>query len=432
MNRFRHSRHILFAAAALASAGAAQAADPVISLDMGLGPGQIIDASSFSWGIGRAVSLPVGTSSKREASAPILSDLTWTQNMDPTVPLLWNAMATGKSANRARMDLVLPAVGKANEPYLSILLGDALVTGVSFGNEGVSGSAAYRTFELDYAPYVPGKTSGEMKAGYDVGNGRATGPLTTSRAATSFEGLAPAASPGGGTSVYMRLGSGPAAIAGDSQARGYENWIALDSAQMGGGAGVSFSGGGSGAPGASKPSISEFTWSQTFDGSVPVVLAGLFSAPNALTATVEFVKDEGAGPVTYMQLVLEDAIFSGLSMSGSDAALPSVTGTMAFTSFSQTVWSFNEDGTRGESTSFGYDLVTQKTIGRLSAGSAANFGTGDLKGGALAAGSIEPPAAGGVSAPVPEPGTWAMMAAGLGLLAGAARRRHATPKPVAA
>jgi hypothetical protein len=75
------------------------------------------------------------------------------------------------------------------------------------------------------------------------------------------------------------------------------------------------------------------------------------------------------------------------------------------------VWDINPDGTRGRSTSVGYDIAKGKVMPGALADTVAGFGAGNL--------------AGAAPLPVPEPQTWLMMLAGLGLLAAAARRRSA-------
>ncbi|MBI1397482.1 MAG: PEP-CTERM sorting domain-containing protein [Betaproteobacteria bacterium] len=428
MNRFIRCRHLLFAVATLASAGTVHAVDPSISVDMNLGPDRIIDASSVAWRVSRTVSNSAGSVVGRQVSAPSLSDVMWTQNVDATVPLLWKAMAGGNgTAQDARVDFALPGAG---DPTLALVLHRPQVTGLDVSNDVVSASAAYNKFSMTY-DYVEHGKSGPIpfRVVYDLSSGYVPNPVKT-RAARAFEGQTPAASNDGSTSIYMRLGTAENVIAGDSRAKGYENWIALDSAHMGGSVSVTSATSGGGGQ-ASQPAISEFEWTQPFDGSVPLVLGNLFGGNIGMSATIDFVKDEGAGPVTYMQFVLDDGvngngvIFSDLSLSASGSDSPTVTGSMAFSRFSQTVWSFNEDGTRGDSTVFAYDLNTQTSIDRLDSGSANNFGAGNL------AGHV-PVAAGAVSAPVPEPETWAMMVGGLGLLGGATRIRRVSQRSRAA
>lgn len=415
MNHRPLHRTALTFAVALLAAGATRAADPGIHVDMQLAGGRLIDAGSLQFGAGVAVNAESGAS-KREASPPSLSDIIWTQQLDTTYPLLLNKALSGAVTSPAKIDLVSLA-SKGGKPYLSLTADRALLTGLSMSNDSVSGSITFDKLTMTYDPFEFGKTGPKITTSYDLAKSRVDGP--SGRAPTPGTGSTPAAT-GGGTSMYLRLGSGSTAIAGESTAMGYENWIRIDSAQMGVGVAVSAASGG-GPRTTSVPSISELTISQPFDATVPVVFADLLRGTNIGQATIEYVTNAGAGPVTFMQLVLDEVIFSGLSLStGGDR--PSISESLNFSGFSQTVWNIRDDGTRGGFTSVGYDMTKagpKATAGKL-ADSVSGFG-GGLVGLSSAAAGVEAPLP--APLPVPEPQTWLMMLAGIGLLAGAARRR---------
>lgn len=379
--------------------GAARAADTGMSLDLQLGSGKVIDMQSLQWGVGVGISGVTAGGGEREIGRPSMSDLVWTQGLDTTVPLLMSKALSGAITPLAKIDLKASAGAPGDKSFLRLETANSVVTGVSMANDSVSGSMAYNKFTMTYDPQGLGLPGKEATVIYDLNRNRlVSGP--TGRAPVSFEGTTPASD-----GIYLRLGSGPAAIAGESQAMGYENWIQIDSFQMGVGVAVDF---GSGGLIVSKPSVSELTFTQRFDATVPVVLADLLRGTNIGQATIEYVTTTDAGPVTFMQLALDDVLFSGLSLStGGD--IPYVSESLNFTSFSQTVWDINADGTRGKSTSFGYDSRGNVDAGTLAA-NVAGFGTGSLAGSAVS--------------PVPEPQTWLMMLAGLAVLTGAARRRR--------
>ena len=66
-----------------------------------------IEISSVQFGMGRGISPPVGTSSRRETSAPAVSEITVTKNMDSTSPELFTEAVSGKG-QRVKIDLVRP------------------------------------------------------------------------------------------------------------------------------------------------------------------------------------------------------------------------------------------------------------------------------------------------------------------------------------
>lgn len=220
--------------------------------------------------------------------------------------------------------------------------------------------------------------------------------------------------------MYLRLGGGTQAVAGASTFKGYENWIELDSAQFGAGRGVSI-GGGSADVG--TPSFSALTWSQAGDATLPVVLGLLANGTLINEATLEFVRGSGDKAQTFMQMVMQDVVVTGLSLSAADGGDGvHASESIAFGKFSQTYWTFDDQGkVDGTGITFGYDSTRQKTIARIEPTSTTGFGKGQLALGAAAQEVELPP----IATPVPEPQQWALLMAGLGLLGAAARRRRA-------
>lgn len=368
-----------------------------------------IDLQSVQWGVGVGISSAVG-GANREVSRPSFSDIVWSQDVDTSVPLLMNRLLSRQSIDKSTIDLVAPAQQKtAGKPYLQLETKHVAITGVSLANTSVSASQAYNSFSMSYDPIAFGQDKGDkVIAEYDLVTGKGT-----------LRGAVPAAADGSQekvtSGIYMRLGSGDKAIAGSSQAENYENWIRIDSAQFGVGAAY---GAGQARPGV--PSLSELTITQAFDQTVPVVFHNLVSGQSIGQTVIDYVQSGQNGqPVTFMRLVLEDVLFSSLSLStGGD--LPYVSETLNFSKFSQTVWQIGTDGLPGESTSAGYDLESMKSIGALQLKDAARFGNGLAY--LAASGSTDaPPTA---PAPIPEPRTALMMLAGIGVLATVVRRRR--------
>lgn len=166
--------------------------------------------------------------------------------------------------------------------------------------------------------------------------------------------------------------------------------------------------------------FSELTWTQQFDGALPAILANLAGARELNEAVIEYVQDgaSAAGPVTIVQLRLGEVLFSSLSLSGSDSGVGASV-SINFLTMEQTTWTPQPKGSI--ETSFGYDLTKQAQIPAKvdKTDTQGNFfGAGLLKGARESSANLPP-----VAAPIPEPQTWAMMLAGLGVLLGAARRR---------
>lgn len=198
--------------------------------------------------------------------------------------------------------------------------------------------------------------------------------------------------------AFLRLTGGTPAVVGESQVKGFENWIELDAFAWNATAETSWTKGGGASVG--KPNPGEFTWAQTFDASVPAMYPYLLTGQGIPDVTLELVKNGAAGPVTFVQLVMTDTFFTELAFDGTTAH-----GAIVFKTITQSVWPLKPDGTRGRPVSVTWDIPAGQTkdSGELAA-FVAGYGPGNL-------------------APVPEPQTWALLVAGFVVMGLAVRRR---------
>ncbi len=349
---------------------------------------------------------------------PIPTALSWTQSMDSSVPALANQMTAGKALGTAKFEFMRqtsPAGSRIPSPYMTITAKDALLTDLSYAFTPdevpqVDASTVYKSIELAYQPdSAGGKPGGTITTNWDVVTGKVT---TLGTAITTLPGTG---SPSHGSGLFLRFASSPtSAIAGESKILGYENWIQVNDAAWGMSAESSWLKGGGASVGKAMPDT--FSWTQAMDQSVPFTLAAIASGKPLPTATLEYVVNGGSGPVTLMQMVMEAPFLTEL-----DLAEGSVSQSMVFRSINQTVWTLDKDGKAGTPTSFKWNFSNSKTQG-LESPEVKSFGSGGL-GGALAAASVEAPLP---AAPIPEPGTWAMMLGGLAVLGGVAHWRRRT------
>jgi type VI secretion system secreted protein Hcp len=93
-----------------------------------------IEVTSFQWGCGRGISSPVGTSSKREASAPSVSEVVVTKLLDSTSPLLLQESLVGKAVT-AQIDLA-ETHAEQLETYLEMKLTNAMISSYSVSGVG--------------------------------------------------------------------------------------------------------------------------------------------------------------------------------------------------------------------------------------------------------------------------------------------------------
>lgn len=92
-----------------------------------------INVDSLQWGAGRAVSTPVGSAGKREASEPSISEVTMTKSMDTASVKLFQEAVTG-AAKDYKIDFI--STGDPGDLYLQIELTNALISGYSISSGG--------------------------------------------------------------------------------------------------------------------------------------------------------------------------------------------------------------------------------------------------------------------------------------------------------
>jgi type VI secretion system secreted protein Hcp len=203
------------------------------------------------------------------------------------------------------------------------------------------------------------------------------------------------------TEEYLKVGT----INGSSVALGHVDWINVDSFSWGVSATAPSSSGGGG--GAGKVVFQDFQWTQLIDKSTPPIFLDLAKGTNIPTITFDVVKSGlGEGkPQTFFEMTFNHAFLTNLSLSGSSGssggAAPMLDGSFAYQQIKMEYWPTNANGTLGAGISSTYDLRTNK---------------GNL-------GALVGLYALGVTNPVPEPSTYAMMLAGLGLIGFIAYRR---------
>lgn len=191
-------------------------------------------------------------------------------------------------------------------------------------------------------------------------------------------------------------------INGSSVQKGHEKAIEFESFSWG----VSITPSRPGA-GTGKPSFSDFSWFQDMDVSSTALFGAV--GETIKTAVVDFTSVIGGQNQTYFRMSFDNVFITSLTYSGSSGSLVGLAGSFAYDKVTLDYWAQDpKTGKLIKSPSAAYDLV--KAEGSLPAVSAL-FAQG-LAGPQIAA--------------VPEPETYAMLLAGLGLLGSVARRRRAT------
>jgi len=108
-----------------------------------------VEVSSLQWGIGRGISAGVGGGSKREASAPSVSEVTLTKTMDAFSPLLLKE-AIGGTAKDVKIEMTQTDNAGQHVAYQKYILYNTLVSGYSVSSGGDRPS---ESFSLNFSKF---------------------------------------------------------------------------------------------------------------------------------------------------------------------------------------------------------------------------------------------------------------------------------------
>jgi type VI secretion system secreted protein Hcp len=101
-----------------------------------------IEVQSLQWGVGRGISMGSGGGSKREASAPSVSEITMTKTMDVADPLLLKEAVGGKAVD-VKIDLTQTDNKGTHIAYQKYILSGSLISGYSVSSGGDRPSASF-------------------------------------------------------------------------------------------------------------------------------------------------------------------------------------------------------------------------------------------------------------------------------------------------
>ena len=133
-----------------------------------------IDVSSLQWGVGRAISSSIGSSSNREASKPSISEVSVTKALDQSSPLIFTEACIGKGKT---VLIHLCTVGSDNlETYLEYELTDCMISGYSVSSGGdrpsESCSLSFTKMMMKFNEFDKnGKQVNSVTSGYNMSTG---------------------------------------------------------------------------------------------------------------------------------------------------------------------------------------------------------------------------------------------------------------------
>lgn len=206
----------------------------------------------------------------------------------------------------------------------------------------------------------------------------------------------PAAAFSGGTNYFLKFDG----IKGGSTDELHKDWSDIYSFNWGVSAMPSTGGSGTG-----KSSFTDFAWAQGLDSSFTPLFKDTATGKHIKKAVVDF-STVAEKPLVYFKMTFDDVQLTSLNLAGSAGSDPSFAGSFAYSKVTLDYWEQKSDGSLGAKSSAFYDLKTGK--GSATAVSAV-----------FAQGLIGPQVAA-----VPEPESYAMLLAGLGVIGFAVKRRR--------
>lgn len=94
-----------------------------------------MEVNSLQWGVGRGISSGVGGGSKREATAPSISEIVVTKTMDAISPLMLKE-SIGGDAKTVKIDMTQTDASGKHIAYQKFILTNTLVSGYSLSSGG--------------------------------------------------------------------------------------------------------------------------------------------------------------------------------------------------------------------------------------------------------------------------------------------------------
>lgn len=136
-----------------------------------------ITVSSVQWGVGRGISTPVGSSANREASAPSVSEVVITKEMDIASTALFMESVKGNKGEEVKINIV--ATGSPPRLFCTYTLSNALVSGYSVSTGGdrptESISLNFTKLEFKYTPSTEENKQGTpVTVAFDISTAKAS------------------------------------------------------------------------------------------------------------------------------------------------------------------------------------------------------------------------------------------------------------------
>lgn len=151
-------------------------------------------------------------------------------------------------------------------------------------------------------------------------------------------------------------------IAGNVTAEGFVNHIKVTSLHFGVGRGISMEAGNLSNREATRPSVSEITFTKIADNATTPLFKESVTGDKGKTVLIKFVQTGAEAVVTYMDYELTDCLVSGYSISADENGDPIETITLSFSKVMVNYHDYDKANAGKSPQRVGYDLTTAKPL----------------------------------------------------------------------
>ncbi|QIL90427.1 Hcp family type VI secretion system effector [Microbulbifer harenosus] len=156
--------------------------------------------------------------------------------------------------------------------------------------------------------------------------------------------------------IYMNFNN--KAPAGNVTAKGYEDWIEVDSFNFGVGRGVSMEAGAVANREATRPSISEVTVTKRIDAASGGLFKASVTGDEGVKVEIHVVQTGAKSVEKYAVYKLEDVLVSSYSMTASAGGAPSESLSLSFAKIEAELNHADKTNKNPKNMRVGYDLTT--------------------------------------------------------------------------